>query len=230
MHVSISPTFTPPVNVKMCQLLKWHCLVVCADNICTDQKKHTCSFVCWAACMANFLCAADPHCCPDVFQNTFKSHAVELADVFPHYSELRPAHINTHRCSKFQKREWHLINTHFNRKENSLKTTMSICWKEWFSLSLKGKYELIVTQDERIVSSGDISGETEKVLRFKTTEWIFQPFYGFVDSDRSIAYYQSYPEDKQASSNVEILLWWIAFMYYNIETIDLKMCGLLKKK
>lgn len=45
-----------------------------------------------------------------------------------------------------------------------------------------------------------------------------------------MAYYQSYPKDKQASSNVEILLWWIAFMCNNIETIDLKMCGFLKKK
>lgn len=66
--------------------------------------------------------------------------------------------------------------------------------------------ELIVTQDERIVSSVVISVETEKVLRFETTEWIFQSLYGFVDSDRSVAYYPSYPKDKQASSNVEILL------------------------
>lgn len=63
-----------------------------------------------------------------------------------------------------------------------------------------------MTQDERIVPSVLINGETEKVLRLKTTEWIFQPFYGFVDSDRRMAYYQSYPKDKQASSNVEILL------------------------
>lgn len=42
---------------------------------------------CGIAKTSVFLCNADLHCCPRVFKNTLKSHAVELGDVFLHYNE-----------------------------------------------------------------------------------------------------------------------------------------------